>query len=160
MKKFIINENLLTEAVSTTSIIRAMDNKEYVEIYYAGDKTVNKGWRTIEIYCLGVTKAGNEAIRAFQIGGETDTIIPEWKIFLTNKITKLNFLKTNFTKPRPKFNKNGDRTFRYVKKIVKFDNVVTPKPENKPNQVVQNIKSSEQPQENSNDISQELKNNV
>lgn len=155
MKKFIISENLLVEAVSATSIVKAMDNREYVEIYYAGDKTVYKGWRTVEIYALGTTKAGNEAIRVFQIGGETDTIIPEWKIFLTSKITRINFLKTYFTKPRPKFNKNGDKTFQSVKKITKFDNIVPPI--EKPQPPVQQTPTLEP---NPNDISQEIENNV
>lgn len=110
----------LTEWVSRDNVADAIKNKDVVFIYYAGDETVNKGYRTIEPFLLGRTKAGNLALRAWQQAGATDRgtnpsrkndEIPGWRLFRLDGITSLvktlrkfetdpSYLQTN----RPKYN--------------------------------------------------------
>jgi len=130
-KKHIIDNNdvvrnvkklRLTEWVSRDNVADAIKNKDVVFIYYAGDETVNKGYRTIEPYLLGRTKAGNLALRAWQQNGATDRgnsptrkndEIPGWRLFRLDGITSLvktlrkfetdpAYLATN----RPNYNPN------------------------------------------------------
>lgn len=128
-EKYIIDNNdvkrqvkklRLTEWVSRDNVADAIKNKDVVFIYYAGDETVNKGYRTIEPFLLGRTKAGNLAVRAWQQAGATDRginpsrkndEIPGWRLFRLDGITSLvktlrkfetdpTYLQTN----RPKYN--------------------------------------------------------
>jgi len=58
--------HLLTESVNDNDIVGYIQNHEYVYIYYAGDRTNKKGYRTIRPYVLGTSKAGNKVLRAWQ----------------------------------------------------------------------------------------------
>lgn len=42
--------------------------------------------RLVEPYAHGFTRRGNEALRGYQIGGTSDSQIPEWKLFLTDRM--------------------------------------------------------------------------
>ena len=65
---------LLTESVSRDVLIDAVNKRHILYIYYAGDNTVNRGYRTIEPYAVGVHKnTGNIVVRAWQQAGATDT---------------------------------------------------------------------------------------
>jgi hypothetical protein len=107
-KKHIIDENdvkdnirhlrILNEAVDQSKIVRAMMENDVVYIYYAGDNTVNKGYRTIEPYVIGKSKAGNLVVRAWQQAGATDTgiaplrsndEIPGWRMFRVDGISSM-----------------------------------------------------------------------
>lgn len=110
----------LNEWVDRNTVANAINNKDVVFIYYAGDETVNKGYRTIEPYVLGVSKAGNLVVRAWQQAGATDTgnaprrpndEIPGWRLFRLDGITSMaktlkkfdtdaNYMRTN----RPNYN--------------------------------------------------------
>lgn len=110
----------LNEWVSRDNVVDAIKNKDVVFIYYAGDDTVNKGYRTIEPFVLGRSKAGNLVLRAWQQAGATDRgnnptrkndEIPGWRLFRLDGITSLvktlrkfdvdsNFLLTK----RPNYN--------------------------------------------------------
>jgi predicted DNA-binding transcriptional regulator YafY len=88
----------LTEWVDRDKVADAIKNNDVVYIYYAGDKTVNKGYRTIEPYVLGRSKAGNLVLRAWQQAGATDRgnnptrkndEIPGWRLFRLDGITSL-----------------------------------------------------------------------
>jgi hypothetical protein len=59
-------QGLLTEGVSDADITKAIQNHEYVYIYYEGDGSNQKGYRTIRPYVLGTSKAGNPVVRAWQ----------------------------------------------------------------------------------------------
>ena len=48
-------------------IIEAIENQNIIEFYYDGE------FRAVEPHCYGVTTAGNEGLRAFQIGGYSST---------------------------------------------------------------------------------------
>lgn len=115
VKKFRLNE-----WVSRDSIADAIKNKDIVFIYYAGDETVNKGYRTIEPFVLGRSKAGNLVLRAWQQAGATDSgnnptrrndELPGWRLFRVDGITSLvKTLRKFDTDPtylasnRPKYN--------------------------------------------------------
>lgn len=128
-KKHIIDNNdvvqnvkkmRLNEWVSRDNVVDAINNKDVVFIYYAGDDTVNKGYRTIEPFVLGRSKAGNLVLRAWQQAGATDRgnnptrkndEIPGWRLFrldgITSMVKTLRKFETDPTylaSKRPKYN--------------------------------------------------------
>lgn len=111
--------SILQEAVNVSDIINAIETKKVIRFYYEGDNTEHKGWRIGEIYVLGDSKAGNKVIRVYQLKGETDTVIPQWKLFLVDKIREIEEVRT-FNRPRPNFNRSGDNSMVRVHNIVKF----------------------------------------
>lgn len=108
----------LNEWVNRNEFVEAIQNHQVLYIYYAGDHTVNRGFRTIEPYCLGRSKANNLVLRAWQQAGASDTKknatrpndeIPGWRLFRLDGITtSINTLKTHdpINKTRPKYNPN------------------------------------------------------
>jgi hypothetical protein len=88
----------LNEFVSRNTVADAIQNKDVVFIYYSGDETINRGYRTIEPFVLGVSTAGNVVLRAWQQNGATDTgnapkrpndEIPGWRLFKLDGITSM-----------------------------------------------------------------------
>lgn len=128
MRLYNIFSELILEAVGKPRVANAIKNHQLVRIYYKGDKTINAGFRTIEVYAFGLSKAGNPVIRAWQRKGVTDTEMPGWKLFRTDKIGSWVVLKDNyFKKPIsdrkrdvPKFNPSGDKTMSKVDIIAQF----------------------------------------
>lgn len=101
-------EELLTEAkTDRADLLKAIENREILYIYYAGDKTIRKGYRTVEPYLLGMSTAGNILLRAWQQAGASDShvgdsrnpkrsytppprekdILPGWRLFNIKYIT-------------------------------------------------------------------------
>lgn len=107
-------------SISITNINNAINNKNEVIIYYDGDENTSKGKRNVEVYAYGISMAGNPVIRAYQLSGDSDTIVPEWKLFRVDMISQWSVLKRIFTTPRPKFNPNGDKSMKSVLNIAKF----------------------------------------
>ena len=107
-------------SISVTNINNAINNKNEVIIYYDGDENTSKGKRNVEVCAYGISMAGNPVIRAYQLSGDSDTIVPEWKLFRVDMISQWSVLKRRFTKPRPKFNPNGDKSMKSVLNIAKF----------------------------------------
>lgn len=68
---------LLKEYASSGDIADAIDNKDILHIYYAGDDTIRRGFRTIEPHVLGYIKKndgqGDLAVRAWEQAGASDT---------------------------------------------------------------------------------------
>jgi hypothetical protein len=58
--------HLITEDVGGNNIVNAIQNHEYLYIYYSGDDNNKMGYRTIRPYVLGTSKAGNKVLRAWQ----------------------------------------------------------------------------------------------
>lgn len=115
-------QQLLLEEEAKVMLIRtAIKNKWVVNIDYRGDGTIHAGKRDIEPVCLGITKAGNLAVRAWQIKGVTDTPEnhPGWRLFRMDKITMVRSNKIPF-KIRPKFNRNGDKSLIRILLLAKF----------------------------------------
>jgi hypothetical protein len=112
---------LLNEGVGEGSIVDAINKHKIVYIYYAGDDTIMKGYRTIKPMVLGQTinkdavKRGENymLLRAWQDAGNTDSrkIYYDqkgrgksgWRLFRVDKIT--SFLPTGrvFSTDRKKF---------------------------------------------------------
>lgn len=104
--------HLLNEGVGDNTIIDAINNHEWVYLYYLGDDDMSKGYRTIRPYVLGIhSKSGNKVLRAWQdnpknsfhfnnrptrkdsknhdywTDGEGDK--PGWRMFRVDKISKI-----------------------------------------------------------------------
>lgn len=103
----------LNEWVSRDTVASAINNKDVVFIYYSGDETINRGYRTIEPFVLGVSTAGNLVVRAWQQNGSTDSgnpaqrpndEIPGWRLFRLDGITSMSRTLRRFENPRPKYN--------------------------------------------------------
>jgi predicted DNA-binding transcriptional regulator YafY len=115
-------ELLLEEEAKNMLIKQAIQYKWVVRIRYLGDEQAPSGWRNIEPVCLGYSKAGNLVVRAWQIQGDSMTPhnLPWWRLFRIDRIAQMNTNRIPFTKMRPNFNKNGDKTMRQVLLIAKF----------------------------------------
>jgi hypothetical protein len=103
-------KRLLKEA-SNNDIIDAINGRKILYIYYSGDDTVLKGYRTIKPYVFGVHgDSGNEVLRAWQDAGSSDSyagltgrkrqgheysfdtkgrIKPGWRLFRVDKISSI-----------------------------------------------------------------------
>ena len=102
---------LLNEWVSRNDVIESIQKRHVIYIYYSGDDTVNKGYRTIEPYTLGVHKnTGNLVLRAWQQAGASDTPTPNpkndgiagWRMFRLDGIT--SYVDTQKVFPKQKDN--------------------------------------------------------
>jgi hypothetical protein len=130
------SKKLLTENVSEEQVKDAIENKYNVNILYDDypDEvpSVQPSKRYIQVYNFAETKAGNKAIRAFQIFGGSKTTPKEgaWKIFRLDRIRGWYPTKMKFNKPvsdkdlnLPKYNNDGDRTMRTVFNKVDFNKI-------------------------------------
>lgn len=64
---------ILKEGVGDSTIVDAINDAKYLYIYYAGDDTTLKGYRTIRPFVLGTSTAGNKVLRAWQENGNSDS---------------------------------------------------------------------------------------
>ena len=128
MKLYSLLNEIILEVASRTEVERAITNHDRVRIYYGGDEVEAEGERFIEPYVLGLSKAGNPILRAYQYKGVTDTEQPGWKTFRLDRM--LDWDETNefpFNTPIsdrvrniPKYNPNGDRSMITIYKQAKF----------------------------------------
>jgi predicted DNA-binding transcriptional regulator YafY len=109
-------KTLLTEIASIESITDCVKNKKICIIYYDGDEPGGRGLREIQPVCLGVSKAGNKVLRAWDSEGASHTgykgeqPLPGWRLFRIDKILSLKPTGENFTEPQPNYNPNGDKS--------------------------------------------------
>lgn len=69
-----IRKLVLNEGVSQNSMADAINNHKVIYINYAGDETIQKGYRTIKPFVVGVhKKSGNSVVRAWQDAGNSDS---------------------------------------------------------------------------------------
>ena len=66
-------KGLIYEIASLDSIVDAIKRRQVVVIYYDGDEPGGRGLREIEPVCLGVSKAGNKVLRAWDSEGASHT---------------------------------------------------------------------------------------
>jgi len=123
----IILEGIITESVNRTQVETAIEKKQRIRIYYDGDETINAGFRNIEPYVLGLSKAGNPILRAWQLNGVTDTETPGWKTFRIDKMSSWRPYPNYFYVPisdrdpkAPKYNVKGDDSMTTIYKQAKF----------------------------------------
>jgi hypothetical protein len=122
MTLYNIAESLIFEMTNRTPILDCMNGKRIAELYYDDEEDPGgKGKRWIEIYTYGKSLAGHDVIRVYQIGGDTKTIQPGWKMFRVDRMIGFKKLGGKFNEPRKLFNPNGDKGMLDIYKIIKFD---------------------------------------
>jgi len=114
----------LNEWVDRNLILDSIKEHDILYIYYAGDETVNRGYRTIEPFVLGKhVKTGNLVLRAWQQAGSSDSAkgvkrtprekdkLAGWRLFRLDGITTAMKTSKKFktdsafiSSKRPKFN--------------------------------------------------------
>jgi len=118
--------SLICEIASLDDIVNCIKNKKKCIIYYDGDEPGGRGLREIEPVCLGVSKAGNKVMRAWDNEGASHTAtlgekpLPGWRLFRVDKILSLKPTGENFTEMRPNFNPNGDKSMTSIIILSKF----------------------------------------
>ena len=106
----------LFESAKFDKLRIAIRNRKLLTLTYSGDNTTAEGTRVIEPYVLGTTKAGNKALRAYQITGNSDhpDEIPGWRLFLTKNIKQMGVSDLSFTGSRPGYNPTGDKGMKSI----------------------------------------------
>lgn len=65
------------------------------------------GYRLVEPHAYGRNYKGDELLRCYQIGGESESGQPVgWKLFRVDDITSLHIRADRFAGPRPGYNPN------------------------------------------------------
>ena len=114
---------LLTESVYTNDVIDAINGKYNVNIQYKDYEDQPPSKRYIQVYNFAKTKAGNDAIRAYQIfgGSKTTPRTGSWKMFRLDKIVGWIPTQVRWKRPVsdldatiPKYNDVGDRSMAQV----------------------------------------------
>ena len=122
MTLYNIAESLILEVAGKSTIMDCMVQKRIAEVYYDDDEDPGgKGKRWVEIYCYGTSKAGNDVVRVYQVGGVTKTIQPGWKLFRVDRMDALKKLGGTFSEPRPLFNPTGDKDMTKIYNITNFN---------------------------------------
>ena len=124
--------SILLEAenkVSSTDVNAAIENQYRVVIDY-DDETdkAARGPRLIEPYVYGLSKAGNEVIRAFQYHGSTRRGIPKFKLFRLDRIVNWTPKENShfYAEPKklaiaaPGYNNDGDNSLTMIFSQVHF----------------------------------------
>jgi hypothetical protein len=125
-------KSLILEIASIESVIDAIKNKRVMGTSYDGDEPGGKGQRLIEPVCVGVSKAGNRVVRAWEREGASHTAtigtqpLPGWRLFRLDKT--FTFLPTSevYSEMRPGFNPNGDKSMVSVEIVANFNTPPTP----------------------------------
>ena len=119
----------LNESVSSDEVKAAIDGNYNVNILYRDYEDQPPSKRYIQVYAFAKTKAGNDAIRAYQIfgGSKTGDKNGYWKIFRLDRIegwypTNMKWIKpvSDLDSSIPKYNTNGDRSMSQVMYKVKI----------------------------------------
>ncbi len=90
-----------------TMIENAITKRNLLHFEYEG------GERIVEPHCYGITTAGNEGLRAFQIDGYSSSGSMGWKMFDLNKADSIEVLDETFNGTRPGY-KRGDRGMKKI----------------------------------------------
>jgi len=115
--------HIIYEGVSSDNVISAIDGKYNVNILYRDFEDQPPSKRYIQVYNFAKTKAGNDAIRAYQIfgGSKKGENKGFWKIFRLDRIEGWFPTKVKWNKPVsdldptiPKYNPHGDKTMATV----------------------------------------------
>jgi predicted DNA-binding transcriptional regulator YafY len=121
-------KNIILERASLSDLVNSVKKRKKLIIYYDGDEPGGKGLREIEPVCIGVSKANNKVLRAWDMEGSshTDTIgkqpLPGWRLFRLDKILSIKPTGEIYNEPRPNYNSTGDKSMVSVVINAKFDN--------------------------------------
>lgn len=97
-------------------ILQAIERKSPIKIWYDDDLS----WRIIEPYCYGLHKnTKNFVLRAYQIKGYSESGNEQgWKLFLVDKIKKIEFVPELPTfKVRPEYNPRDKHMLVIISRI-------------------------------------------
>lgn len=125
-------KGLILEIASIESVVDSIKKKQVVVLYYTGDAPGGDGLRTIEPVCLGVSKAGNKVLRAWDSEGASHTAtigsqpLPGWRLFRLDKITSYKPNGQVFNEMKPNFNPNGDKSMTSIIAIANFNQPAEP----------------------------------
>jgi predicted DNA-binding transcriptional regulator YafY len=117
---------VITEVAALDNVQSSIKQKNIITINYDGDE-YGKGYRDVEPVCLGISKAGNMVLRAWERQGSSHSNkvdgnpIPGWRLFRLDKILTYALQGDSFTEVRPKYNPNGDRSMERVILNAVFD---------------------------------------
>lgn len=82
-------------------LCQAIAQKHVVELHY------HWGYRIVEPHVYGRHRDGHELLRAYQIGGQSESHEPVgWKLFRVAEISEVRLLGTRFAGARPGYNAN------------------------------------------------------
>lgn len=120
LKLYNIYKELILEATEIEMVMDAIENHYTVNIWYdsgKNDGSANKK-RYCEVYNLGTTSDGNQAIRVYQLAGPNGI---GWKTYRLDRITKwepTNYKFYNAISDRPNSGaepyKNHDKTLGHA----------------------------------------------
>mgnify|MGYP000302535993 CR=1 FL=1 len=119
-------KSLICEIAALDSVIDSIKKRQRVIIYYDGDEPGGRGLREIEPVCLGVSKAGNKVLRAWDSQGSSHTAykkkqpLPGWRMFRLDKILSYRPTDEVYNEPKPGYNLNGDKSMVSVILNAKF----------------------------------------
>lgn len=83
-------------------IITAIENQNVIEFTYEGEV------RIVEPHCYGMTTAGNEGLRAFQIDGYSSSGKLGWRMYDLGKAKDITVTEEQFDGPRSGYSR-GDK---------------------------------------------------
>lgn len=100
-----------SHVMHSTKICDALQRRSHLRFYYKGHTTPT----VVEPYTYGENSAGNLALSAWLISGEThDPIPPLWRVYLDEEMRSVEVLESTFPQNRPGYNPNDSR-FRFVR---------------------------------------------
>lgn len=74
-----------------STLCEAIKNRRQVKMKYEGRE------RLVDPYLIGTTTAGNEVLRAYQVGGYSERGgLPAWRLFTLRGISGVEILDTSF----------------------------------------------------------------
>ena len=77
-------------------LCKAILEKKVIRFYYDG------GYRLAEPHCYGISKDGNELLRAYQTCGYSESNNPVgWKLFRLDELSNLSTTEDSFSSSRP-----------------------------------------------------------
>lgn len=120
-------KGLINEIAALDDVINAIKQRQKVIIYYDGDEPGGRGIREIEPVCLGISKAGNRVLRAWDIEGASHTDykgeqpLPGWRLFRLDKILSHKPTGEIYNEPKPGYNRNGDKSMTKIIINANFD---------------------------------------
>lgn len=89
-------------------IIAAITNRNLLSFRYESHS------RLVEPHLLGISRAGNLTLSAYQVGGGSNSgKIPGWRPFLLSKMSGLSTVAETFSRARDGYNPN-DSTMRTI----------------------------------------------
>lgn len=124
MNLYNLAESLILEVANRSDIMDIMQQRRIAELYYDdGEDPGGKGRRWVQMYAYGNSLAGNDVIRVYQVGGDTKTLEPGWKLFRVDRMNGLRKLSGTFDEAKPLFNPTGDKDMTQIYYITQFDDI-------------------------------------